>query len=321
MAVTEAPAWLASAWRRAVLAAGASASTEEIEDAGARLVRRWQEPGRVHHNLARLTKVLAWVEEVAGQTREPELVRLAAWFHGAVFSAEIARAYAGKGGVDAEASAALAREELGALGVSEARTERVAALIGAMSRHTAPADDIDAQALCDADLAGLAAEPQKYDAYRAQIRQEYAHIPEEDFVATRLAIIARLLARRALFTSPLGRTWERAARNNLEREQAQLRHGHVPGRPEPTAAEHPAEVPRPAAEARVAERPGQVPRGAAERVALARRAAKERAAAEAAERKELRRAAAERRSARATEDRSTVDGERDGSSMSRPPTI
>src|SRR5690606_20568615 len=132
--------------------------------------------------------------------------RLAAWYHGAVFTSAAQHAYAHRGGADAEGSAALAREELGALGVPAAVIERVGQLIQCLSRHVAPPDDIDAQALCDADLGGLAAEPQRYEAYRREVRAEYSHIPERDYVEARLAIVTKLLERKTLFASPLGRT-------------------------------------------------------------------------------------------------------------------
>lgn len=224
MGGTEAPEWLLSAWRRSVESVGATASRAAIEQTGSALIDRWSAQERVHHNLKRLIGVLARVDELSEETHDPEVVRLAAWYHGAVFTSAAQQAYAHKGGADAGGSATLARTELSALGVPEPVIGRVVSLVRALSRHVPPPDDIDAQALCDADLGGLAAEPQRYEAYRREVREEYAHIPERDYVESRLAIVTRLLERKQLFASPLGQGWEDRARDNLRAEMARLEH-------------------------------------------------------------------------------------------------
>jgi predicted metal-dependent HD superfamily phosphohydrolase len=333
---TEAPQWLVAAWRRSVEAVGATADRETIERTGHELIERWRSEERVHHNLKRLIGVLARVDEVAAETHEPDVVRLAAWYHGAVFTSAAQHAYAHRGGADAEGSAALAREELGALGVPAAVIERVGQLIQCLSRHVAPPDDIDAQALCDADLGGLAAEPQRYEAYRREVRAEYGHIPERDYVEARLAIVSRLLARKTLFASPLGRTWENAARDNLRAELTRLRSelATLPERAEGeeshieefVAAKMSAFDEAGAAD-RVVEAEPEPVTTAADRVDVARRAARERAterrAAAAAdrERRHLEKQERAERKAREREAaRRRVSDDDDGSSMSRPPT-
>ena len=45
------------------------------------------QPGRHFHNIRHLTDVLARVDELE-ETHEPDLVRLAAWYHGAIFDAD-----------------------------------------------------------------------------------------------------------------------------------------------------------------------------------------------------------------------------------------
>src|SRR5699024_11880918 len=85
-----------------------------------------------------------------------------------------------------------------------------------------PDGDLDAMALCDANLGGLAAEPQKYATYRREVREEYSNVPDADYFRARLAIIDKLLARPKLFTSPLGQAWEERARENLGAERARV---------------------------------------------------------------------------------------------------
>lgn len=218
MADVDAPQWLMSAWLRAVAAAGGTADPELVTEAGERLLARWQEPGRHFHTLRHLADVLAKVDELSPEAHAPELVRLAAWYHGVVFSAAGEAAYAHRGGEDEVASAELARTELRGLGVSEEASERVHDLVLALARHGADGSDMDCAVLCDADLAVLASEPQRYRTYLEDVRAEYAHIPQRDFLEARSAILARLLARPSVFVTPLAQAWEEPARQNLAAE-------------------------------------------------------------------------------------------------------
>lgn len=221
MGVNDAPQWLISAFIRTCVGAGATASRAELEAAVGRLLERWAEPGRIHHNVKHLVAVLAKVDQLAEETHHPDLVRLAAWYHGAVFSSAPTSAYAQRGGEDEVASAALATSELSALGVPEAAVARVAEIITGIARHRS-GGDIDVQALCDAELATLAVEPQRYASYRRDVRQEYVHIPTRDYLTSRIAILTKLLGRKRLFASPLGQPWEDPARQNLIAELQQL---------------------------------------------------------------------------------------------------
>src|SRR3954451_21693799 len=125
MGVHDAPQWLLSAFQRSVVGAGATAPVAQIRDTGQDLVERWSEQGREFHNLKHLVDVLVRVDELAEETHEPDLVRLAAWYHGVVFDSAGTKSYATKAGEDEAASAAFARSELVGLGVPEDGAERV----------------------------------------------------------------------------------------------------------------------------------------------------------------------------------------------------
>ena len=233
MGVANASAWLLPAWRRSLEAIGATADEAEVTALGRRLIERWSDEHRKHHNLRRLVSVLARVDELAAETHSPDLVRVAAWYHGAVFRMDQTHVYSRRGGIDEGASADLARTELAGLGVPPERIDRVAELIHTLARHHVPDGDLDAMALCDANLGGLAAEPQKYATYRREVREEYSNVPDADYFRARLAIIDKLLARPKLFTSPLGQAWEERARENLGAERARVsaRLARLPGEP------------------------------------------------------------------------------------------
>src|SRR6266536_2567442 len=173
---------LMMAWRRLVPGA---------DELGARLLERWSEPHRHYHTPDHLAAVLAVVDEYADLAGDADAVRLAAWWHDAVYDPRAED--------NEERSAALAEAALPAVGVPAAR-------------------------VADADLAILAAPAAAYDRYAAAVRREYAHVPDGAFRAGRAAVLERLAALPELFrTVPPRRRWEAAARENLARELRALR--------------------------------------------------------------------------------------------------
>ncbi len=216
------PQWLASAFCRTAEAIGATAPKEARQETAERLIERWQAEGRWHHNLNHLIDVLQRVDTLAPEMHHPEAVRMAAWYHGAIFDTSLITEYRRAAGEDKEASAQLAREELTALGVPARTVEEIAQLICSLRGHAPARDGIDCQALSDADLGSLAAEPQKYRTYRDNVRREFAHIDLLDYIDARMCLIQKLLDRPSLFATPLAAQWEDAARENLQAELHRL---------------------------------------------------------------------------------------------------
>ena len=222
MGVIDAPQWLLPAYVRSVRALGASAPVEDIGQSGRALIEMWSSPDRHFHNLKHAINMLARVDELADESHDPDMIRMATWYHGCVFSSASEQTYRRNGGEDEVASAAYAAGDLHKLGLPDATVDRICALILNLKHHSLPHNDIDALALNDADLGTLAVEPQQYKRYRRMVREEYAHIPVEDYLRARLTIITRLLDREMLFSSPLGQRWERPARQNLQAEKQRL---------------------------------------------------------------------------------------------------
>lgn len=165
--------------------------------------------GRGYHDLRHLAEVLQRLDEL-GEGGNVEVV-LAAWFHDAVYDG--ARD-------DEEQSARLAESELAGTGVDVAE---VARLVRLTETHDPPPGDHNGEALCDADLAILAADPERYREYAADVRREYAGYPDADFRAGRLAVLQDLAGRDALFRTAHARAhWEPRARANLAAEIATL---------------------------------------------------------------------------------------------------
>lgn len=204
-------------WRDAARGAGA-ADPAGVERAGARLLAAWREPHRYYHGVAHLRAVLDVVDAYAGSARRPDLVRLAAWCHDAVYDPRAG------GDANERASAALAGDLLAGAGLPAAEVTEVRRLVLLTAGHAVPPEDPDGALLCDADLAILAAPPDAYDRYAAAVRREYAHVPDPAFRAGRAEVLAALLALPTLYRLPEPHTrWESPARANLARELAALR--------------------------------------------------------------------------------------------------
>lgn len=178
------------------------------QEAGADLVRRYEEPHRRHHTTTHLTEVLDHVDALAAEADDAEAVRLAAWFHDAIYDPSA--------GDNEERSAELAERVLTEIGGPVAE---VARLVRLTATHDPAGTDRNGAVLCDADLAILAAEPARYAAYAAAVREEYAAVPDEAFRRGRAGVLRRLLDLPALFHTAAGRErWEETARHNLRAE-------------------------------------------------------------------------------------------------------
>ena len=173
------------------------------------LLDRWHEPQRVYHDVEHLVAVLRAVDllEDAGESFDGTAVRLAAWFHGAVFDPA--------GTENTEKSALLAERALD----PAAPVQEVARLIRMTSGHHVTDGDLDAAVFSDADMSVLGSEPESYDRYSRDVREEYAHVPDDRFRAGRGAALEALLERKAIFHTTAARDqWEKQARANLHRE-------------------------------------------------------------------------------------------------------
>jgi len=180
------------------------------------LIARYSEPHRRYHTMVHIEDCLA---QVAASTDMDEnqraLMDAAIWFHDAIYDATR--------NDNEAASAKLAAERLTAEGAPPAFIDEVVRLILLTAGHSVQAGDAIGARLVSIDLSILGAEPDRYDAYAAAIREEYAYVPEPLYRAGRAAILGRFLASEALFADPVwaGR-YETQARSNLTREVAAL---------------------------------------------------------------------------------------------------
>jgi len=202
---------LRARWTQTLLAARHGAGAPDPLPYADNLLARWSEPQRHYHTVDHLTAVLNHIDVLEEHAADPDLVRLAAWFHDAVYLPDRSE--------NEERSAHLAERALAEAGLTPAATAEVARLVRLTVTHAPEADDLNGQVLCDADLAILAAPPEPYAAYTAAVREEYAFVPDDAFRAGRAAVLRQLLGLPRLFRTPHGeREWESRARHNLATE-------------------------------------------------------------------------------------------------------
>ncbi|MEZ7671068.1 hypothetical protein O3669_07215 [Pauljensenia sp. 20925_1_34] len=226
----QAPQWLLTSFVDAMQQIGATATETDLEHEGADLMQRWNAPNRQLHNVRRLMNTLTHIDEIASSAHDPDILRVAAWYHGAFLNKALEIKL---GGFQANFAATRcidhAHNRLTNLGVADEVVARIDELIAFLTRHRAPRSDFDAQVLVDADLAGLACSPQDYKKLRTSLRAELSELDDLQFVKARLALVKKLLSYETIYQSPLGSAWENTARANLEveltrldRERAQL---------------------------------------------------------------------------------------------------
>lgn len=184
-----------------------------------RLVEAYAADDRGYHDLTHLSEVFARLDELMPDDHpDRDTVLLAAWFHDAVYES-----HPSAGDTNEERSAIMAERELATVGAPDALVDEVVRLVRLTERHRPGPDDYNGQLLCDADLAILAAPADRYEAYVAGVRAEYADVPDEEFRTGRSAVLRDLLDKEHLFhTEDARERWEAPARANVEAELARL---------------------------------------------------------------------------------------------------
>jgi predicted metal-dependent HD superfamily phosphohydrolase len=183
---------------------------------GDELLVRWTEPHRYYHTTDHLQAMLAVIEDNAARATSPAAVKLAAWFHDAVYDPLRLD--------NEEASALLAEAVLPDLDVPADQVAEIARLVRLTASHDPLPGDRNGGLLMDADLAILAAPPETYRGYTQAIRREYAHLDDAVFAAGRAGVLNNLLNLPRLFHTPALRDrWEDVARCNVTAELTSIR--------------------------------------------------------------------------------------------------
>jgi len=169
---------------------------------------------RRYHTMVHVHECLAVLDTVEHLTHRFDEVEFALWIHDLVYSTRRS---------DNEArSADLAQKWLEESGADRSTVDRIRGLILA-TRHDAGLSEPDEALIRDIDLNVLAASPERYDEYEAQIRKEYWWVPASLFRRRRVELLDSFLSRDRIFNTDWFRDrWEEVARANLERAVASL---------------------------------------------------------------------------------------------------
>ncbi len=189
---------------------------DDCLDAAAKLLLPlYAEPHRAYHNATHVHALLKLTDAHADLVREPLAIRLAIWFHDAVYDTALQD--------NEERSACLAEQTLSEWRCDAALISSVASKVRATAGHRWEDGDPDTALFLDFDLSVLAAPEAVYDRYAQQIAEEYGWVPRSVYSAGRAQVLRGFLSRPHLyFTARFRAQWEALARANLQRELRSL---------------------------------------------------------------------------------------------------
>ena len=175
------------------------------------LAEQYSHPTRHYHDLRHIREMLAFLEPEHDARRVPAAVQFAVWFHDVVYNTL-------KDDNETK-SAEFAGKLLSRIGAGEALIATVKSLILATHEHRPLLGSDDEACFLDADLAILAAPPERYRQYSKEIRQEYYWVPAFMYGRKRIAILEEFLQRERIFLTPrMAGAPEQQARENLRWE-------------------------------------------------------------------------------------------------------
>jgi predicted metal-dependent HD superfamily phosphohydrolase len=224
---------LLGGWVRHLSRLAPLAGRDRLMPVGRDLLERYGEPHRAYHDRRHLAEVLAGVALLAEHADDLSVAVAAAWWHDAVYTVPVltsagtptseTSASTGDGISNEEASAQLAERTLSQLGADAERAAHVGMLVRMTATHDPSPLDPDAEVLSDADLSVLASPPNRYATYVADVRREYAAVPDDLFRTGRAAILRNLLEGERVFRTPSAHErWEADARANIAAELREL---------------------------------------------------------------------------------------------------
>lgn len=179
------------------------------------LLLRYREPHRRYHTDEHLGEMLHHLRSGQRNSPLPAVLVLATWYHDAIYDPRTP--------ANEEASAILAIADLTEADVTPAVVARVAQLVRSTADHYCDADDTEAALFLDADLAVLGSPSARYRRYVADVRTEYAHVPNDQWRVGRTAVLDHFLQRSFLYLRPENRDrLESRARENLQDERRSL---------------------------------------------------------------------------------------------------
>ena len=183
------------------------------------IAMRYNEPQRAYHSLQHIQQLFGQFDQVKDNLHEPHIIALALLYHDVIY--EPTRS-------DNELkSAEYAVESLTGY-LNAEQCQHIYALIMMTASHQVDKWSnkakerekySDAAYLLDMDLSILGSSWSEYEHYAHAVRQEYAHVSDDDYRVGRMAVLKELLAHPTLYlTDYYYERLEKQARKNIEHE-------------------------------------------------------------------------------------------------------
>jgi predicted metal-dependent HD superfamily phosphohydrolase len=202
-------------WRR--LLKGFNIDEKIINQTFSEIATVYRCQGRYYHNLTHIQEMLQIVYNLNSKYKLDVSIVFATWFHDIVYDTQA--------NDNEERSADYARNLLSSLNIPSSTIDKTCSLILTTKYHKASEDDFETKILVDADLAILGSNPKRYSEYMLLIRQEYAWVPEQEYIVARKRALISFMERAYIFHTPELLHLEASARQNIKEEINHLNSG------------------------------------------------------------------------------------------------
>lgn len=196
---------------------GLSTKAALVDDVAGELFRLYNQEHRHYHTLAHIHKCLREFDEVAALCSNDLAAEMALWYHDAVYETSWSD------GVNERISANKALFDCIRLGVSDLSFQEAVVRNIMATRHVLQYSG-DEALVADIDLSVLGSTWEKFIEYERQIRQEYRHVPDNDFLTRRSLVLDGFLRRPRIYqTEHFYNKYEKTARANIALSLARMR--------------------------------------------------------------------------------------------------
>lgn len=170
---------------------------------------------RAYHNRFHITHCLDQLYQVKKDIDEESfmLLFLALIFHDVVYDTSAVN------GENEYKSAEYAEKKLNDLWMDGDKIQKIKSLILLTASHTVPWSDEIWKYMIDIDLSIMWKEWKEYERYMKAIRAEYAHYPDQEYLAGRLNFLNTMLERQIFQTLYFRNKYENQAKENLKKER------------------------------------------------------------------------------------------------------
>ncbi|RKS03093.1 hypothetical protein [Flavobacterium sp. 102] len=171
---------------------------------------KYSESKRHYHTIEHLEAMIADLKEIKDKITEWDTLLFALFYHDIIYKAS-----SSTNEID---SAKIARQRLTEIGYPDEKMEKCVAIINATKQHEL-SDDSDTNYLLDADLAILGKNPEDYQRYTEQIREEYTIYPDFMYANGRKKALQHFLQMQQIYkTDYFQKKYEKQARVNIANE-------------------------------------------------------------------------------------------------------